>query len=116
MAYEYLSLLIGKFIYNDRFEFIRNFIINGINSQDLLVERMRTRKYYPYHKIYPEFLNTKTIINIIFFGWMVFKTNLMIPVLKVPDFVYLEDLKNGRTLFSESVRKAKKGSYFTFNN
>lgn len=112
ISYNYLSLLIGKLIYGQRLEFLRNYILDGVESEKISIQRFRTRKYSPFHQICPEFFTSKVILTIILFGYMVFKVNLNISLPKVQDYVYLEDLENKKTLFSGSIDNAKKGKYF----
>jgi hypothetical protein len=116
IAYEYLALLLDKEIFTDKFNFIRDYILINATSSKLSVNRFGTRKYLPYHKIYPEFFSRYTIINITLFGWLLFKVRIGIPVENVIDLVYLEDLKRKRTLFSESVNNAKNGIYKDLEN
>jgi len=112
ISYNYLSLLIGKLIYGQRLEFLRNYILDGVESEKISIQRFRTRKYSSFHQICPEFFTSKVILTIILFGYMVFKVNLNNSLPKVQDYVYLEDLENKKTLFSESIDNAKKGKYF----
>lgn len=114
IAYEFLSLLIGNLIYNDKLDFIRKFIKEGGKSEKLVIEHLTSRHYSPYHKIYPELLETEIIINIVLFRWLVYKVHLKGFKLSSTDFVYLEDLINKRTLIAKSVDEANKGIYYEF--
>jgi len=114
IAYEFLSLLIGNLIFNDKLDFIRKFIKEGEKSQKLVIEHLTSRHYSPYHKIYPELLETEIVINIILFGWLVYRVHLKGFRLSSADFVYLEDLRNKRTLIAKSVDEAKQGIYDEF--
>jgi len=115
IAYEFLSLLVGNLIYNDKLDFIRDFIKEGKKSKKLVIEHLTSRHYVPYHKIYPELLEAEIIINIILFGWLVYKVHIKgVKLLSSPDFVYLEDLKSRKTLIAKSVDEAKQGIYYGF--
>lgn len=114
MAYEFLSLLIGNLILDEQFGYVREFIKNRTKSEKLLIEHLTRREYEPYHEIYPELLETEIIINIILFGWMWYKVHFKDFKLSSPDFVYLEDLKNKRSLYAKSVDEAKKGIWYEF--
>jgi len=114
IAYEFLSLLIGNLIYNDKLDFIREFIKEGRKSRKVVIEHLTSRHYSPYHKIYPELLETEIVINIILFRWLVYKVHLKAFKLSSTDFVYLEDLRNKRTLIAKSVDEAKQGIYYEF--
>lgn len=111
IAYEFLSLLLGKTIYDDRLDFIRVFINGGGQSPNLIIERLTSRQYGPLHGIYPEFLDSEIIINVILFRWLVFKVHLTKFRLKSNNYVYSEDLINKKTCIAESIDKAKQGVY-----
>lgn len=114
VAYEYLSLVIGNLILHHKLDFVRKFIKDGEKSENLNIEYFTTRCYEPSHTIYPEFLETKVIMNINLFGWLLYKVHINLggPKLKCPDIVYLEDLKNKRTLFAKSFDEAKQGIFY----
>jgi len=112
IAYEFLSLLIGNLIYDRKLGFIRNFIKKGTMSDKLVIEHLTSRHYDPYHKIYPELLETEIIINIILFRWIVYKVHIKGFKLSTVDFVYLEDLINKKSLIAKSVDEAKQGIYY----
>lgn len=113
MAYEFLSILVGNLIYENRFNFIREFIREGEKSKKIVIERLTSRHYSPYHKIYPEFLKTEIVINIILFRWLVYKVYFKgFKLIGDTDFVYLEDLENKKTLIAKSVNEAKQSIYY----
>lgn len=112
IAYEFLSLLIGNLIYKDRFDFIREFIMEGKKSEKFVIERLTSRHYSPYHKIYFELPETEIVINIILFRWLVYKVHFKDFKLLNDSPVYLEDLKNRKVLFAKSVSEAKKSNYY----
>jgi len=118
IAYEFLSLLVGNLIYDNRLVFIREFIKGETKSEKPFIEYLTSRNYSPYHKIYPEFLKTEVIINIILFRWLVHKVHIKVNIkdfnILSSDFVYLEDLKNRKTLISESVEEARRGVHYGF--
>ncbi|MGH7799574.1 MAG: HNH endonuclease [Thermodesulfobacteriota bacterium] len=114
IAYEFLSLLLGNLIYDDELNFVREFIKEGTKSEKLVIEHLLSRHHSPYHKIYPELLETEAIINIILFRCLVYKVHIMDFKLSSIDFVYLEDLKNRKTLIARSVDEAKRGIYYGF--
>lgn len=114
IAYEYLGLLIGNNIVKDNFDFIRDFLINEIVSDNIFIERLSTRKYSPYHKLFPEFLDSEIIINLTLFGWLFFKVHFTIKsnIKEFPDVVYLEDLKNKISYIAKSVLDARQNKYY----
>lgn len=114
VAYEYLSLAIGNLILHSKLDFVRKFIKDGEKSENLNIEYFTTRYYESSHTIYPDFLETKIIMNIGLFGWLLYKVHINLggPKLKCPDIVYLEDLKNKRTLFAKSYDEARQGIFY----
>lgn len=117
MAYEYLGLLIGELIYINDFDEIRNYILNNVESENVLVNRFipKSRKYKTYHEIIPEFHNKKTTIIISFFGFIIFQVDFKILIPKVKDLVLIQDLENKRILFAESYSDAKQNKFFALN-
>ncbi len=64
IAFEYLSLLIGKAIYNNIFDSVRLYIQKNIKTSNILVSYSIGKKPMPFHRIYPEFLIDGIQINI----------------------------------------------------
>lgn len=114
MAYEFLALLIGELIYDKNFDEIREYIINNIESKKVIINRFiqKDRKYVPHFKIFPKFHKEKTSITVSFFGFIIFQVDFYIQIPKVIDYVILQDLKNRRILFADSVQDAKQNKYF----
>ncbi|MEK7310055.1 MAG: HNH endonuclease [Planctomycetota bacterium] len=105
IAYEFLSLLVGETIYDDRLDFIRIFIKGEGQSPSIVIERLSSKQYGPIHGIYPEFLDSEIIINIVLFRWLVFKVHFTKFRLKSNNYVYSEDLINKKTYIEESIDK-----------
>jgi len=115
IAFEYLSLLIGKAIYNNIFDSVRLYIQNNIKTSNILVSYFIGKKPIPFHRIYPEFLIDGIQINIWLFEYVVFKVKFLnVRISKCPDFVYLEDLKNKKSLGAYSVKDAKINNWREF--
>ena len=114
IAYEFLSLLIGNLIYEDNFDFVREYIRKGEISKKLIIESLTSKHYSPCHEIYSELSETEIVINIILFRWIVYKVHFKkFKLLGITDFVYLEDLKNKREmLFTKPIDEAKNNNYF----
>jgi len=106
IAYEFLSLIINNQIYNTRFDFIRDFIIENIKCDKLVIEEIQG-KYELCHIIFPKFLPTEIIINIFLFGWHGFRVYLKGFQLSPPELVYLEDLRNSKVRFFNSIDELK---------
>ena len=71
-----------------------------------------TRSYSPDHEMYPELSDTEITINVILFGWLWYKVHFKGFKLASQDFVYVEDLKNKRTLIAQTLAEAKQGIFF----
>jgi hypothetical protein len=112
IAYEYLALLIGRTVLGTKLDFIRNYINNNKNSARIIVEPFHASKYQPFHKIFPEFHDTETVIIIDFFSWIVYKVHFKKVKINTLDVVYLEDLRGKKSLISHSVKEAKEGKYY----
>lgn len=114
MAFEFLSLLIGNSILDDAFNFLRDFIRRGQESQNLSVEDFVYPRCEAYHEIYPELLSNEIVISIVLFGQFLYKVYFKNFKLTCPDFAYVEDLKNRKTLIAESLEQAKQGRFISF--
>jgi hypothetical protein len=116
MAYEFLSLLLGNLVYDDRLDFVRQFIKEGIKTNKLFIKNLTSEKYGALHVIYPELSETEIIINIILFRWLVYEIHIKVSIkdfnVLSSDFVYVEDLKNRNTLIAESVNEYRQGIFF----
>lgn len=113
LAYEYLSLILGNSIFNGGLDFVRAFIMEGKSSENIIIERLHGHHYGSWHKLYPEFLDEEVVINIRLFEWLCFKVHLKKVSIKGQERVYIEDLKNKKTLFADSLEEAKKNIYYT---
>jgi hypothetical protein len=114
IAFEFLSLLIGDLIYENRFNHIRDFINEGKENENILVERLGDRHYSPLHKIYSEFKGNEIVINIVLFRWLFFKVYFKNVPIEVEDRVYILDLTNGKSLFAKSIDDARKGVFYSY--
>jgi hypothetical protein len=101
MAYEYLSLIVGVNIYSEAFREVRELINGQIkNSKFIEVEQLTSKVPQSFHRIYPEYLEDRIIINIWLFEYVVYKVTFRRAVLKKIDgneVPYLEDLENKRS-------------------
>lgn len=116
IAYEYLSLLLGKSIYKPIFNHVREKILNDTETKYIKVGFFTAKKPQPFHLIYPEFEDGLTRINIHFFEYLVSKVEFInIHINKSPDFCYLEDLANKKSLGALSVVEGKLNQWREFN-
>ncbi len=111
VAYNYLCLLLGKDIFNDWFDFLRRFILSGVQNDRLTIETFSSRKYTCFHRLYPEFSHSGTKISLELFGWLVYIIQIKDLIIRAPNAVYIEDLKNKRFLLAESIEQAKRGEF-----
>lgn len=114
IAYEFLSLLAGKSIYDRCFDCVRAFIKGGDKSESLVIEHLRFLSCGPYHEIYPQLSNTEVVVTIILFGEMVYRVHVKNIKLPSPDFVYAENLRNKKSLLAKSVEDAKRANCYEF--
>jgi|GEM_PF-1874770 len=115
IAYEYLALLLGRAIYDDAFNGIRNSILNGQNL--IKVELLLSPKPQAFHLIYPEFEKDRTVISIHLFEYSIAKVIFnKLKISNSPDFCYLEDLKKRISLGAMSVAEAKANQWREFDN
>jgi hypothetical protein len=69
IAYNYLCITLGDPIFDTIFDSVRNFILKGVESQDVIVEQFPYNgPYQTYHKLYRENFDNFTKINIVLFG------------------------------------------------
>ncbi len=115
IAFEYLALLLGKSIYNEAFNPIRESILNDLEL--VKVEFFISRKPQPFHLIYPEFASDKTVISIHLFEYSIAKVTFnKLKISNSPDFCYLEDLVKHMSLGAWSVVDAKANKWYEFDN
>ena len=111
LAYEYISLFLGSFIYDDSLNYIREFILDQQKTDLIIIEEYSTRKYAPIHRIYCENHQDKITINILLFGYIYYKINFIGFPYRFQESVILEDLEEKRAFAAESIEEAKKRNY-----
>ena len=115
MAFEFLSLLLGKTIYDNKLNHIKSFVNNNSQTNNISVKYFIGKKPLPFHRIFPEYLDDGVVVNIWLFEYVVYKVKfLKLIINKVPDFVYLEDLKNRKSLGAYTVKDAKGNNWREF--
>jgi len=108
MAYEYIAILLGKSIYDQIFNPVRIFIMNGDKNRHISVQKYITAKPQAFHLIYPQFLKDKTAIHIHLFEYAVYTVEIQnLRINNSPDVAHLEDLTNKLSLWALSVKEAK---------
>lgn len=108
IAFEYLSILLGKSIYEPMFNHIREKIKNDIRSKYIKVNFCISKKPQPFHLIFPEFEDKLTRINIHLFEYFIAQVEFLnIHVNNSQDLCYLEDVKNRKSFGAFSVSEGK---------
>lgn len=113
MAHEYLALLIGEFIYDKKFDDIREYIINNIESKKIIINRFiqKDRKCAPYFKIFSKFFKEKISITLSFFGFIIFIVDFYFQITRVKDYVIVQDLEYRRIFLADSLKDAKQNKF-----
>jgi hypothetical protein len=110
IAYNYLCMVIGDIIIDSRMNFMREFILNGTKTANLIIDQIPyTNKYAPYHKIFSEPGETEIKVTIVLFGpiiCIVTVKNLSAP--KDYNWILVQDLDEASVMISESFEAVKK--------
>ncbi|MBL1213733.1 MAG: hypothetical protein HND52_10290 [Ignavibacteriae bacterium] len=110
IAYNYLCMVVGDIIFDSRMDFIREFILNGTETENLIFDQIPySKKYEPYHKIFSEPEDTEIKVTIALFGSIlcsVIVKNLSIP--KDFNWILVQDLEERSIMISESFEAVKK--------
>lgn len=110
IAYNYLCMVIGDIILNSRMNFLREFILDGTKTENLIIDQIPyTNKYEPYHKIFSEPGETEIKVTIVLFGsiiCLVTVKNLSAP--KNFNWILVQDLEERSVLISESFEAVKR--------
>jgi hypothetical protein len=115
IAFEYLSLQIGKIIHADSFHFARNYILLGIESDRLSVEHYSTGKYDALHSLLVQPIQNAIKVDIRLFRWMAYVVTFWGFDYRGPDSAYMEDLEESTSLFAPSLSEARKGEWLLLN-
>lgn len=114
IAYNYLCFILGSVMFNEKLNFIRDFIKNNTTSKNIEIEQNPyTNDYEPFHRIYYEANDVSITVFILLFGSLNYKVKFFGFTTINQNKILIEDLKNNRILFSESFDEIKKGYYLT---
>jgi hypothetical protein len=111
VAYNYLCLLLGIQVFDKRLNFIRRRIVADEPSDRLKVEGLTSREYRPFHQVYSEPEEKGILVKISFFGWLVYHVHFLGVIYGGPYVIYVEDLKDKRSLLAFCVEEAQKGIF-----
>jgi len=110
IAYNYLCMVTGEGICDYRMNFIRDFILNGTKTDNLIIEQIPfTNEYAPYHKIFSEPSDTEIKVTIVLFGSIisiVTVKNLSVP--KKYNWILVQELEERSVLISDSFEAVKR--------
>lgn len=114
MAYNYLCITIGEPVFNESFNGIREFILNGTETKQLLIEQFPYNgPYKSYHKMYRETLEDRTKVTIVLFGSIAYVVSFLnILIVSDNNYVLIQDLEDKKLYFSATIEEAKKGIYY----
>ncbi|MFZ5984487.1 MAG: hypothetical protein ACOYXN_08995 [Acidobacteriota bacterium] len=111
LAYEYLGLATGENIYHSGLDGVRNFIRGGAKDRRVKVERFAGEAVEAAHAICIIPGPDSFMIDIRLFRAIVFRVSFQGFVFRAQDFVYYEDLKQGRSMVAASLNEAKMGHW-----
>ena len=110
IAYNYICMVAGEGICDFRMNFIREFILNGTKTDNLIIEQIPfTNEYAPYHKIFSEPSDTEIKVTIVLFGSIVSIVtvkNLSVP--KEKNWILVQELEERSVFISESFEAVKR--------
>lgn len=114
IAFEYLSLLIGKLIFRPSFNPIRQYIQSGVDTDVVTVEHFAAgRKYGTFHAIAVTPIEGAIRVDIRLFRWIASVITFNGFEYLGPDSVYFEDLKTPRSIFAPTRDDANQGNWLT---
>jgi|GEM_PF-3835829 len=114
IAYNYLCITTGETIFDESFDVVRKFILEGTETEHLLIEQFPYNgPYKPYHKIYREILEDRTKVTIVLFGSIAYVISFL-NIIIVPDnnFLLIQDLEDKKLYFSATIEESRKGLYY----
>jgi HNH endonuclease len=113
IAYNYLCITIGKTVYDDYFNEIRDFILKGTKTSRILIEQFPYNgPYKTYHKLYRETLEDRTKVTILLFGSIAYEVSfLQIKLMPKTNYIIIQDLKNKKIYSAVTIEDAKNGIY-----
>jgi hypothetical protein len=114
IAYNYLCLLLGKLVFNDRLQFIREFILSGTLTEQISIDQQfYTNEYQPFHRIHYEASDVSITIKILLFGSIHHVVTFWGMTTYRSNKILIEDLKYKRIVFAETFEEAEREGFFT---
>jgi len=114
VAFEFLSLLIGKLIHRTSFHPVRQYIRDGDETGVVTIEHFAAgKKYDAFHAIAVAPIEGAIRVDIRLFRWLTSRVTFHGFDYRGLDSVYFEDLKSPRSLFAPTREDARNGNWFT---
>jgi hypothetical protein len=114
IAFEFLSLLIGKLIFRPSFDPIRKYILRGFDAEIVTVEHFAAgREYGTFHAMTVSADEGAIQIDIRLFRWIAIVVTFRGFDYRGPDSVYFEDLLTPRSLIAHTRADATQGNWYT---
>jgi len=116
IAYNYLCIMFGELVFDSLFNDVRSFITSQIQSTEQfeINQIPYTHDYQPYHSIFYEAHPEQLRIEIVLFGSIVYQVTFhKMTAHRDLNFVYIEDLKNARLLFANTLNDVKQRNFRT---
>lgn len=116
IGYEFLALMVGNYIYDDSFSYIREFLKTEQTTERIYIEKFHVRNYRPQHEI--DFVQNgrKLTITVRFLGASVYRIALSEFLAEIKDTCFVEDINGKRSLTASSHEEARKGNLFPVMN
>jgi hypothetical protein len=115
IAFGYLCLAFGNAIMSDHFNGLRVWLQGGDFPEAVTVSRFFTGTYEPHHFIAMRAFEEEVAVQIHLFGGLVYQVNIGRLGYRGDCPVYLEDLKNRKSLLALTEAEAAEGRYFVLN-
>lgn len=113
IAYNYLCIVVGDIVFDEGFNAVRKFILNGIKTDRIVIEQFPYNgPYKPYHKLYMESLEDRTKVSIVLFGSIAYVISFLYIKIMAENHVIIQDLVEKKLYFSLNIEDAKQGLYF----
>lgn len=115
IAYEYLALCLGKGIFYDYFDPVREAILGGAWPNAISVERLTTDNYRPEHRLWVIAGEDRLSVHIDLFGWSAYVVTFHGITYSGPLPAYLDNLRDGdrMSLIAPSLEEARAGNFYS---
>jgi hypothetical protein len=113
IAFEFLSLLIGKLVFRSSFDAIRQYILSGVDTDVVVIEHFAAGKEYDtFHAMTVTAEEGAIRIDIRLFRWIAIVVTFRGFDYRGPDSVYFEDLQTPQSLFALTREAAMQDKWY----